>query len=114
MFDNIIIDVPFMLSVALNVLLLFVCGVLIWYSIGLLKKVYFVRDTIDAVNQTIAEFSEHLDIVNSMDTYYGDPTIVALLEHCKEVRAFVEDYKLQVLPDDYEEEENELEDEQEK
>ena len=29
------------------------------------------------------EFNEHLDVVNNMEMYFGDDTLVALLEHSK-------------------------------
>ena len=36
-----------------------------------------------------------------MDTYYGDQTIQALIQHSKELKSFIEDYKLEVMPDDH-------------
>ena len=65
------------LSIALNVLL-------IWF----VRKVQtdyilFIRDSLEGLVQIHQEFNEHLDVVNNMEMYFGDETLVALLEHSK-------------------------------
>jgi len=65
------------LSIALNVLL-------IWF----VRKVQtdyilFIRDSLEGLVQMHQEFNEHLDVVNNMEMYFGDETLVALLEHSK-------------------------------
>ena len=101
MMDKIVIDIPFISSIGLNLILLVVIGLLAWYCVNLLKKIYFITDTIGAVNNRTVEFISHLEHVHSLDTYYGDQTIQALIQHSKELKTFIEDYKLEVLPDDY-------------
>jgi hypothetical protein len=100
MMDKIIIDIPFISSVALNLFLVAAIGLLTWYCFKLLKKIYFITDTIDAVNNRTGEFLSHLETVHSLDLYYGDQTIQAMIQHSKELRDFIEDYKLQVMPND--------------
>ena len=65
------------LSITLNVLL-------IWF----VRKVQtdyilFIRDNLEGLVQMHEEFYEHLDVVNNMEMYFGDDTLVALLEHSK-------------------------------
>jgi len=65
------------LSITLNVLL-------IWF----VRKVQtdyilFIRDNLEGLVQMHQEFNEHLDVVNNMEMYFGDDTLVALLEHSK-------------------------------
>lgn len=100
MTDKIIIDMPFISSVALNLTLIAVICLLSWYCVKLLKKIYFITDTIDAVNDRTGEFLDHLETIHSLDLYYGDQTIQGMIQHSKELRDFIEDYKLQVMPDD--------------
>ena len=99
--DKIVIDIPFISSVALNLLLLTVICLLAWYCVKLLKKIYFITDTISAVNNRTGQFVTHLEQVHSLDLYYGDQTIQELIKHSKDLRDFIEDYKLEVMPDDY-------------
>ena len=104
---------PFIGSAALNVILLGVIALLIWYCFKLLKKIYFISDTIGVTNQRIKGFLNHLEQVYSLDTFYGDQTLQELIAHGKELRVFVDDYILEVVPDDHtlelEEEETEEE-----
>ena len=111
---KLVIDLPFIGSVVLNVILLGVIALLIWYCFKLLKKIYFISDTIGTTNQRITGFLNHLEQVYSLDTFYGDQTLQELIEHGKELKVFVDDYMLEVIPDDYilepanEEEEEEI------
>jgi hypothetical protein len=98
---NIIIDIPFIISVASNLALLMVIGTMAWYCTKLLKKIYFITDTMNVVNARTSEFVGHLEHVHSLDTYYGDQTIQELIKHSKELRDFISDYRLEVMPDDY-------------
>ena len=98
---KLVIDLPFIGSVVLNVILLGVIALLIWYCFKLLKKIYFISDTIGATNQRITGFLNHLEEVYSLDTFYGDQTLQELIAHGKELRVFVDDYILEVVPDDH-------------
>jgi len=74
------------LSIALNVLL-------IWF----VRKVQtdyilFIRDNLEGLVQMHEEFYEHLDVVNNMEMYFGDETLVALLEHSKFTKERTEEF----------------------
>ena len=81
----------------------------IWYVYHLLKKLLFVSDGMEEFLDTLQNYSEHIERIYNMETYYGDETIERLLEHSKEIvkelRAYEEIYTL--LEDDQEEEEAE-------
>ena len=98
---KLVIDLPFIGSAALNIILLGVIALLIWYCFKLLKKIYFISDTIGGINQRITEFLNHLESVYSLDTFYGEPTLQELITHGKELKEFVDDYMLEVIPDNY-------------
>jgi hypothetical protein len=111
---KLIIDLPFIGSVVLNVILLGAIALLIWYCFKLLKKIYFISDTIGGINQRITEFLNHLENVYSLDTFYGDQTLQQLIIHGKELRVFIDEYMLEVISDDdvLKPEEEELEEEE--
>ena len=97
------------LSVLLNMFL-------VWYMYTLLKKLLFVSDNIGGFLEGLESFSEHLESVYSMETYYGDATLERLLEHSrelvKEIGAYEEIYAL-TQEDLSEAEEQEEQEEQE-
>lgn len=74
------------LSVVLNIFL-------VWYIYTLLKKLLFVSDNIGGFLEGLESFSEHLESVYNMETYYGDATLERLLEHSRELVKEIGTYK---------------------
>ena len=71
------IIVTLCLSITLNVLL-------IWFVRKIQTDyILFIRDNIEGLVQMHQEFNEHLEVVNNMEMYFGDQTLVGLLEHSK-------------------------------
>ena len=66
---------------------------LVWYIYTLLKKLLFVSDNIGGFLEGLESFSEHLESVYNMETYYGDATLERLLEHSRELVKEIEAYK---------------------
>jgi|TARA_Y100000310_G_scaffold66209_1_gene61589 hypothetical protein len=95
------VNLPFIVSISFNILFIIVVAICCWYSFRLLKKIYFITDTLDEINKQITEFLTHLETVYSLDTFYGEPTLQSLLTHAKELKGFVDNYLIQVMPDDY-------------
>tara|TARA_Y100001936_G_C15811872_1_gene527070 strand:+ start:223 stop:567 length:345 start_codon:yes stop_codon:yes gene_type:complete len=62
------------ISVALN-------AVAFWFIRNLLTKLFFVSNNLGEVNEVMLRFSEHLEAVHSMETFYGDQTLQGLLQH---------------------------------
>ena len=74
------------LSIALNVLL-------IWFVRKIQTDyILFIRDNLEGLVQMHQEFNEHLDVVNNMEMYFGDDTLVALLEHSKFTKERTEEF----------------------
>ena len=69
-----------LLSISLNVLLA-------WYARKIQTEyILFIRDNLEALSQMHNEFNEHLEVVNNMEMYFGDQTLVELLKHSKFVK----------------------------
>ena len=89
-----------LLSISLNVLLAwFARKVQTEYSL-------FIRENLEALSQMHNEFNEHLEVVNNMEMYFGDQTLVGLLEHSKFVKEQTAEFLLvlQGLDEEAEEE----------
>ena len=89
------------LSIALNVLL-------VWF----VRKVQtdyilFIRDNLEGLVQMHQEFNEHLEQVNNMEMYFGDQTLVKLLEHAKFTKQQTSEFLSSLQGLDYEEDEEE-------
>ena len=75
-----LIYIILLLSIALNVLL-------VWYVRKVQTEyILFIRDNLEALTDMHSEFNEHLELVNNMEMYFGDQTLVGLLEHSKFVK----------------------------
>tara|TARA_B100000085_G_C18223269_1_gene382721 strand:- start:27 stop:317 length:291 start_codon:yes stop_codon:yes gene_type:complete len=80
------IIVTLCLSITLNVLL-------IWFVRKIQTDyILFIRDNIEGLVQMHKEFNEHLDVVNNMEMYFGDQTLVGLLEHSKFTKEQTENF----------------------
>ena len=87
-----LIYIILLLSIALNVLL-------VWYVRKIQTEyILFVRDNLEALIEMQSEFNEHLEVVNNMEMYFGDQTLVGLLEHSKFVKEQTAEFLL-VLQD---------------
>tara|TARA_R100001015_G_C4494737_1_gene71173 strand:+ start:78 stop:371 length:294 start_codon:yes stop_codon:yes gene_type:complete len=80
------IIVTLCLSITLNMLL-------VWYVRKVQTEyILFVRDNLEALIEMQSEFNEHLEVVNNMEMYFGDETLVALLEHSKFTKERTEEF----------------------
>jgi hypothetical protein len=73
----------FIVSASINVLL-------VWYIRKMLSKLLYVSDSIGDLLVSAKNFSNHLDGLHEMETFYGDETLGGLIRHSKQV---VEDIK---------------------
>ena len=95
-----LIYIILLLSIALNVLL-------VWYVRKVQTEyILFIRDNLEALTDMHSEFNEHLELVNNMEMYFGDQTLVGLLEHSKFVKEQTAEFLLvlQGLDEEAEEE----------
>tara|TARA_Y100000593_G_scaffold24206_1_gene48060 strand:+ start:17177 stop:17554 length:378 start_codon:yes stop_codon:yes gene_type:complete len=113
-----IISLLLILSSAINILL-------VWYIRGTIDKLVFVSKNIGHLMDVVLDFKQHLTALSEMELFYGDETIMAMLEHSRflvdEIDKFEEIFSLteedletsEELIDDREEEEDSAPTEQE-
>tara|TARA_Y100000592_G_scaffold101038_1_gene184869 strand:+ start:5775 stop:6068 length:294 start_codon:yes stop_codon:yes gene_type:complete len=89
----------FVLSVLLNILF-------VWYTRIMLSKFSFLGENIDDLTNRIQQYQQHITKVSEMDVYIGDPTIIGLMQHTKDLQEFLTEYQDVFL---LEEEQNEEE-----
>ena len=99
-----IIEIILGISILLNLL----TG---WYVYKLIRDMVDLAEEFEKMRVRLIEFAAHLKNVNGLETFYGDPTLGALLEHMKDISEYIESYtKLMVLYEDVESTEEEAED----
>jgi len=94
-------------SVLLNI-------ILIWYVYKLLRNMLQIEDGFQEIRTRMIEFATHLKGINKVESFYGDPTITALIEHMKRLSKDIEDYSqvMVIYEDDMEDFENDNEKEE--
>ena len=79
------VEILLILSVALNIFA-------VWYVRELLVRFKFYSENTTELFTNLQEYTEHLEKVNQMEVYFGDPTIQGLLEHSRDVTGVVAEY----------------------
>ncbi len=75
-----------------------------WYIFRLLRNLVDVTEEFENFKAKLLVFSDHLQTVSQMETYYGDRTITSLVDHMKTIKEDINEYsKILVLHDDEEE-----------
>ena len=83
------------LSIAIN-------GLALWFIRNLLSKLLFVSNNLGEVNEVMTSFSEHVEAVYSMETFYGDQTLRGLLDHSRLVVEMIGEFnEIYVIADGY-------------
>mgnify|MGYP003155554234 CR=1 FL=1 len=90
----------FLLSILVNVFF-------VWYIRIMLSKFNFLSNNLDDLLFRIDEYRDHIDAVSEMDIYIGDPTIVGLIKHTKDLKEFLSEYQTVFLLDEEEQDEEE-------
>ena len=54
-------------------------GILVWYIVKLLTKLFFIQENIEGLLALNQNFGDHLQQVNELEMYYGDETLTTLL-----------------------------------
>lgn len=60
-------------------------GFLVWYCYNLLRDRVALVELFKEFNPLIKKYEEHLNSLTKMEMYFGEPTIMALLDHTKEL-----------------------------
>ncbi len=80
------ITLALILSVALNVLLL-------WYIRQTLKRLLFASENFAWLVDSLRSFGEHLQGIHELEMYYGDTTLQALIKHSKDLVNDMENFE---------------------
>ena len=64
---------------------LFINGFSIWYAYSLLKDRIVLVELFKSFSPIIKNYEDHLNTLTKMDMYFGDPTLMSLIEHTKEI-----------------------------
>ena len=64
-----------------------------FYVRWLLKYIANINEDIDALSNTILQFSTHIKSVHDLEMFYGDETLGFLMEHTKSLCTLLEDYE---------------------
>jgi hypothetical protein len=67
-------------------------GFAVWYIRELLVRFRFYSENTGQLFTNLQEYTDHLERVNQMEVYFGDPTIQGLLEHSRDVTVTVAEY----------------------
>jgi len=84
-----------MWSAILSILLLLSLvanGVLSWYILQILKKLWTFSDGLKHLLTYMTGFSDHIKSVYEMDLFYGDETLQALLRHSRDTVKFIKNF----------------------
>ena len=83
-----------------------------WYIYKLLRNLILLEDQFLEMKSKLLEFATHLRAINKVESFYGDPTITALVEHMKRLAGDIENYsQVMVVFEDDLQEDNDGEDE---
>ena len=84
-----------------------------WYIYKLLRNLILLEDQFLEIKSKLLEFATHLRAINKVESFYGDPTITALVEHMNRLAGDIENYsQVMVVFEDDLQEDNDGEDEE--
>lgn len=73
-------------SIAINTML-------IWYIKRVVAKSSVVYDATSDMLTSLQDFTEHLDSIDELRAFYGDPDFKSILEHAKSITKDVSTYR---------------------
>jgi len=73
------------------ILSLFVNVFSFWYAYNLLRDRIALVELFKSFSPIIKNYEEHLGTLTKMDMYFGDPTLMSLVEHTKEINQRLDD-----------------------
>ena len=99
------------LYICLTISILVNC-VMGWYMYKLLRNLVDVTEEFDNISVNMTNFSNHLKTVYDKETYYGDKTLEALVDHMKVVDESINSYTNMLVLFEDEEENNKYDDDE--
>ena len=104
----VLIGITLAVSLVLNIFL-------VWYLKKVLEKLLFISDNIGGLFDSVDLYQGHIQSVFELETYYGDETLQALIDHTKELNEELKEFEhvYSLTDEDAEEEEEEHDDNEE-
>ena len=65
----------------------------IWANVFLLKKLLYFNENFQQMQNSIENFSRHLETIYEMPTFYGDENLQQLITHSRELRQDLIDFQ---------------------
>ena len=65
----------------------------IWINVFLLKKLLYFNENFQQAQNSIEDFSRHLETIYEMPTFYGDENLQQLITHSRELRQDLIDFQ---------------------
>ena len=81
---------------------------LVLYARWLIKIIKTKEEDILSINEVVADYLSHLNSVHELETFYGEPTLVNLIEHGKNLTESLSDLDFLVYSQDIIEEDQEV------
>ena len=84
------------MSISLTLLLvlsIFLNGVFVWYIIKLIQELKYISENVEYTSDVLKQFSEHLEGLYELETYYGDQTLKSLIVHSKGVLEEIKEFE---------------------
>tara|TARA_R110000824_G_scaffold67377_5_gene174503 strand:+ start:26287 stop:26598 length:312 start_codon:yes stop_codon:yes gene_type:complete len=103
-----------MIEIFLGVSIIF-NGLLVWYIVQLLRKFLNISEELEGLFISLEEYSDHIELVHSLERFYGDSTLENLLRHSKELSSrsknfrAIYDINYDIADDDEDQYEDEME-----
>ena len=73
-----VIVILLVISISLNV-------IFVWYIRKLMQEFTYMSDNVEKTAGVLSTFTEHLEKLYELETYYGDESLKSLIEHSKQV-----------------------------
>jgi len=64
-----------------------------WANVFLLRRLMDVSDNTEHVLSVLEDFSKHISKVYGLERYYGDETLLSLLEHSQDTISDIEEFQ---------------------
>ena len=77
------------ISVSLNV-------VFIWYIRNLIQEFRYLMENADDTMESLNDFTQHLERLYELETYYGDESLKNLIRHSKSILEEIKDFEVVV------------------
>ena len=88
-----ILSLILILSLGINALL-FV------YSRNVAQRLVLISNEIDDMRAAAASFAEHVKSVYELETFYGDQTLQALMDHARSFREYMYEFDFIYIPEE--------------